>query len=33
MDHPQCVNACLWNNREQINRFVAATQDLVKKMI
>ena len=33
MDHPQRVNACIWNNREQIDRFVAATQDLVKKMI
>jgi selenocysteine lyase/cysteine desulfurase len=32
MDHPQRVNACVWNNREQIDRFVAATQDLVKKM-
>ena len=33
MDHPQRVNACVWNNCEQIDRFVAATQDLVKKMI
>ena len=33
MAHPQRVNACVWNTREQIDRFVAATQDLVKKMI
>ncbi len=33
MDHPQRVNACVWNNRDQIDRFVAATQDLLKKMI
>ena len=33
MDHPQRVNACVWNNREQIDRFVAATQDLMKKMV
>jgi selenocysteine lyase/cysteine desulfurase len=33
MDHPQRVNACVWNHREQIDRFVAATQDLVKKMV
>ncbi len=33
MDHPQRVNACVWNNRQQIDNFVAATQDLVKKMI
>ena len=32
MDHPQRVNACVWNNREQVDRFVAATQDLLKKM-
>ena len=32
MDHPQRVNACVWNNREQIDRFVAASRDLVKKM-
>ena len=32
MDHPQRVNACVWNTRDQIDRFVAATQDLVKKM-
>ncbi len=32
MDHPQRVNACVWNNREQIDRFIAAAQDLTKKM-
>lgn len=32
MDHPQRVNACLWNNRTQIDNFCAATKDLVKKM-
>lgn len=32
MDHPQRVNACVWNDRQQIDRFIAATQDLVKKM-
>jgi hypothetical protein len=32
MDHPQRVNACLWNNRAQIDNFCAATRDLVKKM-
>jgi isopenicillin-N epimerase len=32
MDHPQRVNACLWNNRAQIDNFCAATVDLVKKM-
>ena len=32
MDHPQRVNACVWNNREQVDRFVAAAQDLGKKM-
>ncbi len=32
MDHPQRVNACIWNNRAQIDAFCAATQDLVKKM-
>ena len=32
MDHPQRVNACLWNNRAQIDNFCAATKDLVKKM-
>jgi isopenicillin-N epimerase len=33
MAHPQRVNACVWNNRSQIDNFVAATQDLVKKMV
>ena len=33
MDHPQRVNACIWNNREQVDRFIAATQDLLRKMI
>jgi isopenicillin-N epimerase len=32
MAHPQRVNACLWNNRQQIDNFVAATKDLVAKM-
>lgn len=32
MAHPQRVNACVWNNRAQIDTFIAATQDLVKKM-
>jgi selenocysteine lyase/cysteine desulfurase len=32
MAHPQRVNACVWNNRAQIDTFVAATQDLVKKL-
>ncbi len=32
MDHPQRVNACIWNNRAQIDNFCAATVDLVKKM-
>jgi isopenicillin-N epimerase len=32
MAHPQRVNACIWNNRQQIDNFVAATKDLVGKM-
>ncbi len=32
MDHPQRVNACVWNNRAQCDTFIAATKDLVKKM-
>jgi isopenicillin-N epimerase len=32
MAHPQRVNACLWNSRQQIDTFVAATKDLVGKM-
>ncbi|MGL4527963.1 MAG: aminotransferase class V-fold PLP-dependent enzyme, partial [Aestuariivirga sp.] len=32
MAHPQRVNACVWNHRAQIDSFVAATQDLVKKL-
>ena len=32
MDHPQRFNACVWNHREQVDRFVAAVEDLVKKM-
>ncbi len=32
MDHPQRVNACIWNNRAQIDNFCAATKDLVRKM-
>jgi isopenicillin-N epimerase len=33
MAHPQRVNACLWNDRAQIDTFVAATKDLMKKMV
>jgi isopenicillin-N epimerase len=33
MDHPQRVNACVWNSREQVDRFVAAAVDLSKKMM
>jgi isopenicillin-N epimerase len=32
MAHPQRVNACLWNTRQQIDNFVAATKDLTAKM-
>jgi hypothetical protein len=32
MAHPQRVNACLWNDRRQVDNFVAATKDLVGKM-
>jgi selenocysteine lyase/cysteine desulfurase len=32
MAHPQRVNACLWNNRRQIDNFIAATKDLTNKM-
>lgn len=32
IDHPQRVNACVWNHRAQIDSFVAATKDLVSKM-
>ena len=32
MDHPQRVNACIWNTRAQIDQFCAATRDLVKRM-
>lgn len=32
MDHPQRVNACIWNTRAQVDAFCAATQDLVRKM-
>lgn len=32
MAHPQRVNACVWNNRAQVDNFIAATKDLVKKM-
>lgn len=31
MAHPQRVNACVWNDRAQIDNFVAAAKDLVKK--
>jgi isopenicillin-N epimerase len=30
-DYPMRVNACMWNNRSQIDRFVAACQELVEK--
>jgi selenocysteine lyase/cysteine desulfurase len=33
MDHPQRANACVWNTRAQIDQFVAAAQDLVRKMV
>ena len=32
MFHPQRVNACVWNTREHVDSFVAATKDLVAKM-
>jgi isopenicillin-N epimerase len=32
MAHPQRVNACVWNSRQQCDNFVAATKDLVGKM-
>lgn len=32
MDHPQRVNACVWNSRADVDRFVEATKDLVAKM-
>ncbi len=32
MDHPQRVNACVWNTRAHCDTFIAATKDLVKKM-
>ncbi|MGB7181812.1 MAG: aminotransferase class V-fold PLP-dependent enzyme [Burkholderiaceae bacterium] len=32
MDYPHRVNACVWNNRAQIDQFVVAAQDLVTKM-
>jgi isopenicillin-N epimerase len=31
-DYPMRINACLWNHRGQIDQFVAACQELVKKM-
>jgi isopenicillin-N epimerase len=33
MAHPQRVNACVWNTRAQVDTFIAATKDLVKKMM
>jgi isopenicillin-N epimerase len=33
MAHPQRVNACVWNTREHVDGFVAATKDLVSKMV
>jgi isopenicillin-N epimerase len=32
MAHPQRVNACIWNSRQQIDNFVAATKDLTAKL-
>jgi isopenicillin-N epimerase len=32
MAHPQRVNACVWNDRRQVDNFIAATKDLVGKM-
>jgi selenocysteine lyase/cysteine desulfurase len=32
MAHPQRVNACVWNDRRQVDNFIAATRDLVAKM-
>ncbi len=32
MDHPQRVNACVWNSRADVDRFIDATKDLVAKM-
>jgi hypothetical protein len=32
MDHIQRVNACVRNNRVRIDRFVAATQDLARRV-
>lgn len=31
--HPQRVNACVWNTRAHMDQFIAAAQDLVRKMI
>lgn len=33
IDHPHRVNACVWNNRAQIDRFVDAAERLMRKMI
>lgn len=33
MDYPHRVNACVWNNRAQIDQFVIAAKDLLGKMI
>jgi hypothetical protein len=32
MDNPHRANSCVWNDRAQADRFVAAMQDLVGKM-
>jgi selenocysteine lyase/cysteine desulfurase len=32
MVHPHRVNACVWNNRAQVDKFVAATHGLASKM-
>ncbi len=33
IDHPHRVNACVWNNRAQIDQFASAAQALVSRMI
>jgi isopenicillin-N epimerase len=33
MAHPQRVNACVWNTREHVDGFIAATKELVGKMV
>lgn len=31
-DYPMRINTCLWNQRDQIDQFVASCQELLKKM-